>query len=76
MRVSKRRGVMVLAAVCSLQLGAVAARAELAVVSAAPRGQLAGDEQQRIQLVFSRPMVPLGEVSDSPSPPQTVHPDW
>jgi alpha-2-macroglobulin len=46
-----------------------AAAPELRVVSAAPQGVLEGDEQQRIQLVFSAAMVPLGEAAPMSAPP-------
>jgi len=46
-----------------------AAAAGLEVVSAAPRGVLAGGEQQRIQVVFSAAMVPLGEAETMSAPP-------
>ena len=46
------------------------------VLSASPSGPLEGDEQQRIQVVFSAPVVPLGEVQPLAAPPSwlTVEP--
>jgi hypothetical protein len=41
----------------------------LQVVSAGPRGPLKGPEQQRIQIVFSAAVVPLGEVKPLAGPP-------
>lgn len=41
----------------------------LQVMSAAPSGRLEGDEQQRVQIVFSAPVVPLGEVQPLSAPP-------
>ncbi|HPS79391.1 MAG TPA: alpha-2-macroglobulin family protein, partial [Thermoanaerobaculaceae bacterium] len=48
----------------------------LQVLSAAPDGVLGGDEQPRIQIVFSAPVVPLGEVQPLAAPPTwlTVEP--
>ncbi len=43
--------------------------APLSVVSASPRGQLSGGEQQRIQVVFSAAVVALGEAAESQTPP-------
>jgi hypothetical protein len=56
--------------------GATASGADLRVVSAAPQGVLAGDEQQRIQVVFSAAMVALGEAETTSAPPAwlTVEP--
>lgn len=48
--------------------GAVGAQG-LQVLSATPSGPLEGDEQQRIQIVFSAPVVPLGEVQPLAAPP-------
>ena len=42
---------------------------DLRVVSAAPQGVLTGDEQQRIQIVFSAAMAPLGEATPMNAPP-------
>ncbi len=54
----------------SLGIAAGAGAAEpLRLVSAAPQGVLKGDEQQRIQLVFSTAMVPLGEATATTTPP-------
>ena len=54
-----------------LSLGVVAGvrAAALQVVSAAPQGVLTGNEQQRIQLVFSSAMVALGEARTMNAPP-------
>ena len=46
-----------------------ATAADLRVISAAPQGVLAGDEQQRVQIVFSAAMVPLGEAEAMAVPP-------
>ena len=58
--------------VAALGWGAAASAADLAVVSAAPQGVLAGDEQQRIQVVFSAAMVALGEAETASRPPKRV----
>ncbi|MEW6335816.1 MAG: alpha-2-macroglobulin family protein [Acidobacteriota bacterium] len=48
---------------------AAAAAAPLEVVSATPTGVLEGDEQKRVQIVFSAPVVALGEVQPLSAPP-------
>ncbi|HPW56501.1 MAG: hypothetical protein KA072_13080 [Thermoanaerobaculaceae bacterium] len=52
-----------------LTLASGAAAKPLVVTSAAPSGRLDGDEQQRVQIVFSAPVVPLGEVQPLSAPP-------
>jgi uncharacterized protein YfaS (alpha-2-macroglobulin family) len=53
----------------ALLLTTGATGSELRLVSAAPQGVLEGVEQQRLQLVFSAPVVPLGEVTAMSTPP-------
>ncbi len=62
-------------AVLSLWVVAGAGAAALQVVSAAPQGVLAGDEQQRVQVVFSAAMVPLGEAKTLAAAPPWLHVD-
>lgn len=63
------RGTRLVLTLGSLALAAGAAAAPLQVVSAAPRGRLGGDERQRVQIVFSAPVVPFGEVQPLAAPP-------
>ncbi len=52
-----------------LTMASWAAAAGLDIVSMAPQGVVEEPEQQRIRLVFSRPMVPLAEVEPRVEPP-------
>lgn len=50
-------------------LAAAVSGETLRVLSAAPGGRLEGDEPQRVQIVFSAPVVALGEVQPLAAPP-------
>ncbi len=68
------RRVLLAAAAVTFSAGAVAAPP--GVVSASPQGELGDGVPERIQLVFSAPMVPLGTVAVRAAPPPwlTVEP--
>ena len=57
------------AVVLCLTTAAARGATPLEVVSAAPQGALEGSEQQRVQIVFSAAVVPLGEAAVSSKPP-------
>ncbi|MFH1177141.1 MAG: alpha-2-macroglobulin family protein, partial [Acidobacteriota bacterium] len=63
-------GAGVLVGLTVLPPAVAAAADELQVLSASPQGELAGGEQERIQIVFSAPVIPLGEAKSLNRPPQ------